>query len=84
MWPFAFPLQVEFYFTQQSTLPTSYWIGVSRANISSHFFYMDGTPLPQFASRDPWAHWGSTQYIYAFSPYDYNCAAAFSTIAYDM
>ncbi len=77
-------LQVERYFTLNSALPTSYWIGINRTSTSAFYTYLDGTTVPQFASRSPWAHWGATQYIYAFSPYVYNCGAAFSSAAYDM
>lgn len=77
--------QVEYYFTASSQLPATYWIGMQRADNESLFLGVDGTWLPQFASRNPaWAHWGPTQAIYAFSPYVYNCVAAFGSLAYDM
>jgi hypothetical protein len=46
---------VENYFKAFS-LPAGYWTGVNRASPSSPWQLLDGSPLPQNASNDPYAH----------------------------
>jgi hypothetical protein len=49
-------LLVENYF-KAFTLPAGYWTGVSRATTTgAQWQYVDGSPLPQNASNDPYAH----------------------------
>ena len=37
-------------------MPAGYWVGASRPGLSGTWSGVDGTPLPQNASYDPYAH----------------------------
>ena len=50
-------LLVENYF-KKFTLPAGYWVGTSRASVGAQWQGVDGSPLPQLPSGDPYAHWG--------------------------
>jgi hypothetical protein len=47
------------------TLPASYWVGASRPSLSAAWSGVDGSPLPQNASNDPYAHftWLLASYV---------------------
>ncbi len=48
-------LLVENYF-KAFTLPGGYWVGTSRPSLGGAWSNVDGSPLPQNASYDPYAH----------------------------
>ena len=57
-------LLVENYF-KKFTLPAGYWVGTSRASVGAQWQGVDGSPLPQNASNDPYAHftWLLTSHV---------------------
>jgi hypothetical protein len=71
-------LRVETYFEKQGSLTQMYyWIGARRANASSDFTLVDGTPVPQVPTESPYAHWNWYQPIAASHP-DYSCVMAYN------
>jgi hypothetical protein len=55
---------VENYF-KSFVLPAGYWVGTSRPSIGGAWANVDGSPLPQNASYDPYAHftWLLASYV---------------------
>jgi hypothetical protein len=55
---------VENYF-KSFTMPPGYWVGTSRASVGANWVNVDGSPLPQNASYDPYAHftWLQASYV---------------------
>jgi hypothetical protein len=66
----------------QGTLtPFYYWIGISRNGSAASYMHVDGTPLPQAASNEPYAHWAWYQTKSAAST-GYDCVLAYSSYRY--
>lgn len=66
-----------------NTLPSAYWQGISRPSRADQLAYtLDGSPVPDIASNEPYAHWTWT--TPAKLGQDLNCAMATLSTAYDV
>jgi hypothetical protein len=73
---------VEQYFNAYKTQPEAYWQGISRANETEPFTYLDSMPVFENVSNVPYAHWAWWHPTHKRNS-SYSCAMASKALQFE-